>query len=190
MNLQLAVLAAWLHDIGKFAQRAGVPASRELPHNNYRYAHQAYTDYFIEHILKPFLPGDLAPQCSILARMSAGHHNPDLSEPQDIAIQKADGLAAGLDRTQGESEGDYKSARLEAIFNRVKLDDRSLPPDNHRRYSLMPMNKKGAIFPTQEPGGSYPQLFADFCADLKYLPLDQGVRAWQATLVSLLERYT
>lgn len=30
MKHELAVLAAWLHDIGKFAQRAGAPASAGL----------------------------------------------------------------------------------------------------------------------------------------------------------------
>lgn len=52
MKHELAVLAAWLHDIGKFAQRAGAPASagleQEICPQGETHRHVLYTDYFIE----------------------------------------------------------------------------------------------------------------------------------------------
>ena len=73
MKHELAVLAAWLHDIGKFAQRAGAPASagleQEICPQGETHRHVLYTDYFIENVLP--LPPEMEGLRGGLARMAA-----------------------------------------------------------------------------------------------------------------------
>ena len=87
MKHELAVLAAWLHDIGKFAQRAGAPASQGLEQDlcpqGQTHRHVLYTDYFIEHVLP--LPPEMESVRGRLARMAAAHHQPDSASREEVA---------------------------------------------------------------------------------------------------------
>lgn len=192
MELQLAVLAAWLHDIGKFAQRARAYSLSRASRSDHTYAHEEYTEGFIEKILQPCMPDELKPQCSLLAGLAGRHHAPN-DTPEAQAIHKADGLSAGLDRSTGDAEGDFMSARLESIFRDVCLDESNRFEAVNLRYALAPMNGPEAIFPvadTENERKSYSALFAGFCEKLQDLPRDLDMRAWTASLISLLERYT
>lgn len=195
MSADLAVLAAWLHDIGKFAQRAGAPASQGLEQDllpgGATHRHVLYTDYFVEKTLP--LPPALEPLRGRLARLAAAHHRPSADDSWELAIRDADWLSSGLDRSSGDAEGDYKRARLESIFGHVDLTGKiGQAASSPLRYALRPLDAPDAAFPEQEAGQGpgYADLWSAFCADLARLPLDRGQRLWQATLVSLLERYT
>ncbi|MFP4531468.1 MAG: HD domain-containing protein [Desulfobacterales bacterium] len=81
-DLDILIIGAMLHDIGKFCQRAERPYSKEmegevLPSYKGRSSHwhALYTDYFIEQDLP--LPGDLEQKRSQIARVAAAHHRPD-----------------------------------------------------------------------------------------------------------------
>lgn len=196
MSLDLAVMAAWLHDIGKFAQRAGAKASvgmdQEYCPGGSSHRHVVYTDYFIEHVLP--LPYGMESERSRLARMASAHHRADSDSRIELAIQKADRLSSGLDRIRGEAGGDYKSARLESIFCRVRLGDTGLPENSEpERYALLPLNAGRAIFPgarTTDAGDGYSALYRQFCEALGNIPLNLGMRAYMGSLVSILEHYT
>ena len=157
MKHELAVLAAWLHDIGKFAQRAGAPASQGLEQDlcpqGQTHRHVLYTDYFIEHVLP--LPPEMESVRGRLARMAAAHHRPDSASREEVALQRADGLSSGGDRMTGESGGDYRTARLESIFHSIRLDGKGLAADAPPlRYRLLPLDAEGEpIFPRAEGGG-------------------------------------
>ncbi len=196
--MNLPVLAAWLHDIGKFAQRAGERRS-SLEHEycpksgyNGRYSHQhvLYTDYFIEHILP--LPPELEGSRSILADLAASHHRADGKSRDHLAIQRADRLSAGMDRTESEKEGDFIAERLNSIFAKVRLGGSGLPEDAlAAKYQLRPLAEKDSIFPAANAGNGpgYKALWREFILQLKNLPCHLGEAAWQASLISLLERY-
>lgn len=206
MKQALPLLAAWLHDIGKFAQRADAPCSQGLeqeycPHGT-THRHVLYTDYFIEHVLP--LPPELESMRSRLARMASAHHRPDPSSREELALQKADRLSSGGDRLQGESEGDFRTARLESVFTTIHLDGKGFAQDAPRlRYRLLPLDAPvGAsamddspIFPVPDAGkwASYKVLYAQFLTALreeKFLPLHMGLCHYMASLASLLEQFT
>jgi len=201
MKQTLPVLAAWLHDIGKFAQRADAPCSRGMeqeycPHGT-SHRHVLYTDYFIEHELP--LPPELEGQRGRLARLASAHHRPDTSSREETALQTADRLSSGGDRLEGEADGGYKMARLESVFTCVTLDGKGMPPEAPPlRYRLRPLDAADdaddpPLFPVAEAGkeGSYRELYEKFLAAVgRSLPLHMGVRHYTASLAGLLEQFT
>ncbi|WP_054030901.1 type III-A CRISPR-associated protein Cas10/Csm1 [Desulfatitalea tepidiphila] len=198
---EILVIAALLHDIGKFAQRAGAPKSNNMEGEYCRvesgrptHTHVLYTDHFIEHILP--LPKELAdPQVrGMIARLASAHHKPAAGNLMEEALSVADQLSAGTDRKSGEeSQGDYKSARLVAIFEQLSLSGpRPLKElQSGQYYPLVPITENA--FPTsleQARESDYTTLFEQFCEALKNLPLDMGVAHYTDSLISLLEEFT
>lgn len=195
--MNLAVLAAWLHDIGKFAQRAGEGRSalehEYCPQRNGRstHLHVLHTDYFIENLLP--LPEELESSRGVIADLAASHHRAEGKSREHLAIQLADRLSSGMDRTESEEEGNFIADRMDAIFSKVRLNGKG--PDEKApalKYKLLPLNYSDAIFPAADAriGPDYRALWQEFLAALKKMPCDMGVGAWMATLVSLLERYS
>ncbi|BBO16797.1 CRISPR-associated protein, Csm1 family [Candidatus Brocadia pituitae] len=166
-------IAAFLHDIGKFAERAkgnfyidpeflNNHANLYQPFFNGRHTHQhaVYTAAFIDHIEK-FLPKEfnkgnwgLGDQFMNLA---AGHHKPET--PLQWVVAMADRISSGFDRDEFEdynAEGigfkDYKKTRLLTIFEGIATDGK-WKADNLEAYKfryplkeLSPLN----IFPTDK----------------------------------------
>ncbi len=189
------VLAALLHDIGKFAQRAGRPKSSGLEgeycpidKQTHRPTHQhvLYTDAFIEKDL-PLPPEVDRPA---LARLAATHHKPGQDNLEELALQRAECLSAGMDRIPPEGEsGDFLSARLVSTFSQVSFQ----PGKDTKKgyYPLRPIDVDP--FPGDEQAArqtDYPTLFKEFQQGLRTLPLDMGVRHYTAALASLLETCT
>ena len=201
---QQLVLAALLHDIGKFTQRAGGKKSSNqedmyCPVGDKGYAthkHVLYTDHFIENELR--LPPELEPHRSKLARLAAAHHKPAADDLLELAIQGGDRLSAGADRISGEAEdGDYKKARLVSIFDQIDLHKdmswEKISEEKRHYYSLCPIDDLEAAFPVnRDEAGKidYATLYRQFYADLQHLPLDFGVDYYIASITSLLEKYT
>jgi len=203
-ELQQLVLAALLHDIGKFAQRAGrgKSSSQEdmyCPVHKDGYAthkHVLYTDYFIEHDLP--LPPELEPHRSSLARLAAAHHKPAADDSLELAIQGGDCLSAGADRIGGEPEdGDYKKARIVSIFDQINLREEmtwdDVTADKRHYHHLKAIDELEAAFPVKgeiAQKSDYATLFIQFLDALKELPLDFGINHYIASITSLLEKYT
>src|SRR3990172_9595908 len=119
-------IAAFLHDIGKFAERASVTERQSgnlearfyldeqfllnnmdlyQPHykNNYTHKHAVYTAGFIDHIER-FLPrefnkGEWGLDDSFM-NLAAGHHKP--KTPMQWIIAMADRVSSGFDRDEFE----------------------------------------------------------------------------------------
>ncbi len=199
-DIELLVLAALLHDIGKFAQRAERPKSADQVGEYCRtndsgqstHLHVLYTDYFIENDLP--LPLELNNDRSRLARLASAHHKPAEDSLAEKAICQGDRLSAGTDRTnETEDTGSYKKARLLSVFEQVSLsgEKRSGEIVGGAYYHLSPIEESAFPGPLQDARGtSYQALFSRFLADLARLPLDQGVPRYIDAVVSLLERYT
>lgn len=196
MNHEFAVLAAWLHDVGKFAQRAEAPASRRLEQEycpgGKTHQHVLYTDFFIENVLR--LPPELEARRSELARLASAHHRSDTASREEMVLQRADCLSSGGDRMEGQAGDNYQTARLESIFSEVRLGGKRLPEDEPRlRYRLRPLDAgDDVIFPVKETGNadSYRDLFEAFCKELEDLPLNMGMRHYLNSLATVLERFT
>ncbi len=198
-EMEVLVLAALLHDIGKFAQRAKRPRSDQhegeyCPIYNGRpsHLHVLYTDHFVEKDLP--LPLELEASRSRIARIASAHHKPAGDDLLEQALCHADRLSAGMDRAaQEEDSGDYMTARLISTFAQVRLTSRASELTD-RYYPLAPIDADP--FPVDLASArskSYAALFELFLADLRdgaKLPLDMGVRHFIASLSSLLEKYT
>ena len=202
-DLDILIIGAMLHDIGKFCQRAERPYSKEmegeiLPSYKGRpsHWHALYTDYFIENDLP--LPEDLEPKRSQIARVAAAHHRPDNDKILEMCIGIADRLSSGADRFKSEepveSRG-YKTARLISAFDEIELFRHRFNPDDTAYYALKPLDAKGSnIFPEKgAPVGEaseYKALFENFLQDLKSLNTKSGISFYSESLVALLEKYT
>ncbi len=147
-------LAAYLHDIGKFAQRAEgentednsvkgafYPSAQFLndnkdlyqPHFNniYTHKHAVYTAAFIDHleILLPgkFNKGEWGLEDSFM-NLAAGHHEPKTPFQWIIAI--ADRVSSGFDRDEFEKYNkgiavrDFKKTRLLTIFEGLSTENK------------------------------------------------------------------
>jgi CRISPR-associated protein Csm1 len=198
-DLSCLVIAALLHDIGKFAQRAGARKSSQYegelcPIRNGRptHLHVLYTDAFIEDYKALPLPGDYEGSRSRIARLAAAHHNPGESELLEKAISVADRLSAGGDRIEetAEDEGDYKTARLATVFDQISL--RSGNGNTFTSYyPLVPLGNEMFPMPLEEARkADYATLYEGFLADMESIPCAKGVDKYIASLTSLLEKYT
>ncbi len=129
---QTVVLAALLHDVGKFAERAGMEISSQYEidnaglyqpykrqQNRHTHRHALYTAAFIERFsrLLPTLDdSNVARSGNSLINLAAMHHKPET--PLQWIITVADRLSSGLDRQdfEGEAAGvayrDFRKTRL------------------------------------------------------------------------------
>ncbi|MEO1928412.1 MAG: type III-A CRISPR-associated protein Cas10/Csm1 [Nautiliaceae bacterium] len=151
--MEKLVLAAFLHDIGKFAQRAEATLRKDTKF--YNYTHAAFSADVLEKYRDIFGLSDEE------IDFSAMHHN--LKENMDDEywiIAAADRLASGFERevfkdyneTSKEFES-FKEQRLKSIF------------DENKEYKIDKLSPKN-IFSTDEKGG-YKELWKEFLEDLR-----------------------
>ncbi len=201
-DLKISVLSALLHDIGKIAQRAKRPFSKEMEGEyltNFNgipgHWHVLYTDYFIEKDLP--LPLDLEEDRSKIARISSAHHRPDENSVSEMSIMIADSLSAGTDRIKEENETKtgFRESRLVSVFDEIELINHNFSPPGNSFYDLIPLESgSDAIFPRKgKPEGApeeYNKLFDQFFLELDKLKTDVGFEFYLEGLISLLERFT
>lgn len=158
-------IAGYLHDIGKFAERAhGQRSESEIldtgfypnekflndnidlyqPHfqGKYTHRHAVYTAAFIDHLEKllpkKFNRGEWGLEDSFM-NLAAGHHKP--VTPIQWIIAMADRVSSGFDRDEFEDYNkgigvkDYKETRLLTLFEGIRTDENWLD-DNPESYKL------------------------------------------------------
>jgi CRISPR-associated protein Csm1 len=203
-DLQVLLIASALHDVGKFAQRAGCPFSRDMDGiytTEYKgvsgHRHTLYTDYFIEKDLP--LPGGLEDQRGIIARVASAHHRPGVENLLDRCVSIADRLSAGADRLETDDVDDgeyYKTRRLMSIFEEVELRHHRFNAENSRAYGLSPLRASDdSAFPVARQAlrgreGDYKALFQGFHKDIQGIDTSLPFTLYLDALLSILEQYT
>ncbi|HEY8517143.1 MAG TPA: type III-A CRISPR-associated protein Cas10/Csm1 [Candidatus Binatia bacterium] len=208
-----AALAALLHDVGKFAQRAEADPERyrslanlhlfavtekatdEATGNTYTrtaYHHAAYTWQFIETHL-PWLTsvGDGGDQN--VAGWAARHHKP--SSAFDHLVAEADGLSAGMDRGHPDESirgwSHVQQARLVPLLAEVGCDEEV----SGWEVPLRRLSFDRTIFPQEARSRSqaeavreYAALFAEFAAEASRVH-GGDIRRFLTSFLAVYERF-
>ena len=158
VSIKEIVIASYLHDVGKFAQRAdrkdfydkNMEGQLCKPTNDghYGYQHTVFTFGFLEKY-RDILPDDVS--ALDIRRLASNHHTP--SEYDEWLIAQGDRLSSGSDRcVMQENEAYFEDPAkfyekpLEHILASISIDDRK----NERAYcKLLPL-EEDAILSTSE----------------------------------------
>lgn len=192
-EIKRIVIAALLHDIGKFGQRAGEKLSdRYAGLGKEKYgmngAHAKWSAQFIHQYFSDDLIEDLV----------LYHHNPPSSVSKNYAeiIQKADRLSSAMDRREREDDekGDVRKEPLKSIFPAIEQTKKN-NPNNQMYYSVSESGLGEEMFPKSldeikkyhytfsEP---YKRLWKGFTEQYEKIGKDPDI----GTLLALLKRYT
>ena len=208
IKIEEIVIAAWLHDVGKFAQRADVDElydkklekqyCKTTKDGRYTHQHVIYTEGFLSKY-RDILPDSV--NWENVKNLAANHHNP--SSYYDWIIAEADRLSSGSDRcnvlgltdSEKENEFDEEKEKLKFyekpmlhILSTLKLDDK---PDPKKAYCKMAVLENDNVLSDKEYKTSkeeYKRLWDDFVKDFKKLQ-NLSFDNFLLSLNSLLERY-
>lgn len=208
-------MAAFFHDIGKFADKDTLGVSEEyidnnaglyLPFFNGRYSHHhaVYTSAFIEQ-MKDLLPGEFnSPKWGegdSFINLAAGHHKPET--PMQQIVTEADWLTSGIDRDQFDEMRSgkipvkaYKKTRLLPLFEQLRNPGMDTLETFSYAYPLMPLSPVD-IFPEKKAEAiqddekkEYRRLYDGFANDLKGLRHKEGnIALWFEHFESLFMAY-
>ena len=189
------IIASLLHDIGKFAQRAGDSVKdeenlieeycKEGPHSPPSHFHVIFSKRYIDEFL-----GD-----SRASEFAAGHHFPRQDNFGQNLIQLADWLSSGerRDRPSEEETRPVKEIPLKSIFSLVKLNGKE------GKELYFPPVKVGSplkdYYPREKSEINAPQgfreLWENFKEESKYLLKDSPFfLLLLSRILHLLEKYT
>lgn len=206
--LRAATFGGLLHDIGKFADRAGaVPLpDKDEVRQEYRYAHGWQTEEVLRGLfaadrVESRLPGQ-PPEATLLnlaARHHAGRH------PLEWMVQEADRLASGHERAAADADSEQaiegrsrkRKVRLLSILGRIRTesDAPTAPEDRYYRLTL-PEAAVDAQFPVRDQDypadameADYPAHWQKFVAEIKALDAEADPLDLLDTLLALCRRY-
>jgi CRISPR-associated protein Csm1 len=210
-------LAALLHDIGKFYQRAddsGFKKSKFINKENknleiilcpqykgnYSHKHVLWTAQFFDDFKDIFIKliKNTGIKTGDLMNMAAAHHTP--KNIIEKIIQKADHYSAGADRSNNDMA--WKDSAFEEdnnwdSFKRIQMLSifEGIADSNNDKYRyklpLKPICLDSDFFPTAELTDlpDYKNLWENFAKEFKLLPTD-SYYSFSETLYYLLEKYT
>lgn len=211
------VLAALLHDIGKFYQRADDAGARRskmldqpvkeleemycpLIKNTWRgYKHVIWTAQFLadnETFFKHLLKDDYGR----FFKAAVSHHRPDPSDIWQLIVQKADHYSSGADRTKEKGIMDasseknwdsFKNVRMVSIFEGLLSKETTY----QKTFPITSLATEKEFFPANEHVNKgqedYASLWTTFSQDFEKLKASsQTINATIENLLSLLEKYT
>lgn len=202
------VIAAWLHDVGKFAQRADVSElynkqlegryCKTTKDGRFTHQHVVYTEGFLSRY-KDVLPDNV--NYEHIKTLAASHHNP--SSYYDWIISQADCLSSGSDRCnilgiaecENENQFDEEKEKLKFyekpmihILSTLHLDGRAEPKKAFCKLSELTEDSVLPIENYKISKEEYKALWEKFVKDFQKL---QGLDydEFLLSLNSLLERY-
>ncbi|MGD9927945.1 MAG: type III-A CRISPR-associated protein Cas10/Csm1 [Sphaerochaeta sp.] len=203
-TIQEIVLAGLLHDIGKFAQRAGMSEykdksmegilCRSTKQGYYTHQHVLYTLGYLDTV-KDCFPDSI--NVGRLINLAAYHHNP--SEEDHHIITIADRLSSGMDRfsdkeLEYEAQGQFYEQPMLNIASTlsIKETENSAPLKTDASYlPIRPLdgNAIGTQGQKKISKNEYLQQWSQFEKDFLKLK-GLGYDEFLAALLTILERYT
>lgn len=208
IRLEEIVLAAWLHDVGKFAQRADVSElydkkleekyCKPTKYGGYTHQHVLYTEGFLSNY-RDVLPDSV--NWENVKNLAANHHNP--SSYYDWIIAEADRLSSGSDRcnilgladSKKETEFDEEKEKLKFyekpmlhILSTVKLEEKDAPKKAYCKMAVLDADTVLSSAEIKTSREEYKKLWDDFVKGFKKLQ-NLSYDNFLLSLNSLLERY-
>ncbi|GLI53997.1 type III-A CRISPR-associated protein Cas10/Csm1 [Thermodesulfovibrio yellowstonii] len=207
--LKIAI-AALLHDIGKFSERASVEIPQDYVINNqalyqpkykhrYTHRHSLHTAYFFDSFSK-YLPKQILTDSTAdtsLINLAAMHHKPTSAE--QLIIREADILSSGIERKEFEEQDAQsrmpKEIPLSTIFEDISINEnwKENKPESFKFvYPLATLSPK-SIFPVDKSSLKqidYKILYEQFIELFKKLPHIEYSPLWFEHLDSLLFLFT
>lgn len=210
-------LAALLHDIGKFYQRADVGSVNDsvflkdycreestfCPSHNgiYTHKHVLWTAQFIDDYAPVFKNladsniDDISNKDNLI-NLAAGHHlkTEQLTQLGKI-IKEADCLSSGMDRDNAfEDDQDerywdsFKKKRMTSILQTIK---NAGDTGSWFHYPVSPMSLSKDFFPKESfsDNPDYTTLYASFIEEFKFIQAST-YKAFAETFLNLLQKYT
>jgi CRISPR-associated protein Csm1 len=201
-SVLMAALAGLLHDVGKFAQRAGEQVSGEWSEaktqQDFGYQHALHTWYFVNKYLpEPF---------KAAGTMAAFHHRP---KEAGIVVQIADHLSAGERADPLKDDRDRKSQprQLQSIFGAIKTKGKDAKgmeiEETVPKVQYLPLEelqlRETVLFPKDALPESavwtkYEMLWREFCREAEALKqwhtVQPDLEAYLESMLALLQRYT
>lgn len=186
-----AALAGLLHDIGKFAQRAGEKLNTQFTREDSGSSgtHARYSQQFIEE----YVPQSLRQGLSGVLY----HHRKDIDSTDVKRIRLADQLAAGERWAGSETQADPREARLIPILSNVELLEPK--PATPYRHSLSPLTiRDTSAYPreSQPHQDSYVQLWQDMQQELEKWKQEMGqpwenqsIQTFFTTLLAVFQKF-
>ncbi len=131
---EAVILAALLHDIGKFSQRARQQLQQHIKNLEHAYCprgrefythrHSLHTAQFFEESFEQY-SGDV--NIDTIKEWAAKHHLPEEMFPEQSIIAEADRLSSGMDRKQPDEELEnagktFRHIPLRSIFSMLRLE--------------------------------------------------------------------
>lgn len=195
-QVYLAALAGLLHDIGKFAQRAGESATRiwnDEAKKDFKYKHALLSADVIDKIVPPSwrIP---------VKNAVSGHHRADRVE--QYALMLADHLSAGERADPTEDDPSDFPRQLLSIFCSIDLDGQKAPQDRYWPLKILDFDlgtKIEAIAPGKSWNagsiqGAYQEMWREFVTQAEQIgKAHQGGEnfpVYLESLLNLLQRYT
>lgn len=174
-----AALAGLLHDIGKFAQRAGWEQGRHT---------DVGADFVSRYVPEPWRAG-LYPVL--------GHHDKPLQGRETKVVALADRLSAG----ERSAESETQPRQLLSIISRLELGAQRLEPEAYRYWPLKPLALAADVIfpraPLAEESAvrqAYAGLWEAFIREVETLAQAhqevQELSVYLESLLLLLQRYT
>jgi len=186
------VLAAFLHDIGKFMQRAEVDTTGiGGMKGRFGYEHSDYTYHFFDKPLISNWPDDF--NHNLCRDLAGHHHNPQ--EPLQYIIRQADWLSAGMDRPEDNQKRGDKYKYLYSIFQNINLNGEN-KSELSKGYNLNVLNPDSeCTYPVDVNGkthnkDTYKKLWDQFLKDANKIEPHLPFRHFLSFMDSLLEQYT
>lgn len=200
-SFEEVVIAALLHDIGKFSQRTGMKELSDTSMEGHLCKlHRSGSYYTHQHVLFTYraieLMKDIFPRSTNygnIQKLAGAHHNP--SSAVESIITRADWISSGADRTTAELEGEakkqYYETPLQSIFSSVDLGEGTKESRNRVYYSINPLSPEDA-FPLKEVHigrEDYRNLWDTFMTDTAHLS-GTSFEHFLGALDTMLEQYT
>jgi CRISPR-associated protein Csm1 len=203
-------LAAFIHDVGKFSQRAQkeIPESFKRDNQNlfqpsinghYSCIHALYSAYFISELEKqiPCIFKNEIDGISLL-NLACAHHKPN--NPLEWIICIADRLSSGMDGKESltdkvefdHKDKDFNNTKMISVFEEIggdlSLNDKHYS-DYKYHYPLKPMSPQ-TIFPINAgDAGDYKTLFEEFLQNVEKISHKNNLKLWFEHFDTLFQIY-